>query len=258
MSSLQSKNKPLPLAGRRVLVTGGHKRIGQVASLLCGRMGADVVVHYREDAAAAAQTVAELLQLQVRAVCVHAELTDSAQVADLIRKSVEALGGLDTLIVAAASFERTPIRQCDAAAIDRNLHNNARAPVDLILQSRMALTKNRLGRVIVFGDLAAQKPLKDYVAHSMAKAALHAAVLALAAELAPQIAINAIVPGAVLQPAPMSEETWQNILAKVPMGVQLQRDPRAGVQAIEQALAFFLTAGAFVSGVLLPIHGAEK
>ena len=47
-----------------MLVTGGHKRIGQVASLLCGRMGADVVVHYREDAAAAAQTVAELLQLQ--------------------------------------------------------------------------------------------------------------------------------------------------------------------------------------------------
>jgi NAD(P)-dependent dehydrogenase (short-subunit alcohol dehydrogenase family) len=246
-----------PLAGRRVLITAGHKRLGRAVAVHLAGLGADIAIHYRRDADLAHGCVEELQALGVHALALAAELTDPQQVRALVEDAVAALGGLDLLVAVAASYEPTDVLQTTAADLDRILAANARAPIELVLCCRPHLAQSGDGRAVLFGDLAGVTPLRGYLAHSMAKAALHAGVRGLAAELAPQVTVNAILPGAVLMPENLGELPWQALQRRVPMGSLALADAGEPVRAIVQAVEYLATCSRYVTGVLLPIEGGR-
>jgi len=248
----------LPLAGRRVLVTGAHRRLGRAVALDLAAAGADIAVHHRHAGDNALAVAAAIRDLGRRAIVVQAELTEPARVAALLAHVAGFFGGLDLVVACAASYEATPVDHVSAADLDRVLSCNARAPVDLVLQAHALLAASPDGRAVIFGDLAGMTPLRGYLAHSMAKAALHAGVRALAAELAPQVVVNAVVPGAVLRPAAMSPEAWSRTQQSVPMAEIVEQDPQAGVLAITQAVRHFATCSRFVTGALHCVDGGRS
>jgi len=248
---------PLPLAGRVALVTSGHKRLGRAIALHLGAQGADVAVQFRHDRHLADEVV-DLLRAQGRrAEALQAELTDTQEVSAVVAQASDRLGGLDLLVAAAASYRPTPVETCAAAQLDQVLAENARAPVALVLACRPWLAASRDGRAIVLGDLAGVTPFAGYLAHSMAKAALHAGVRALAAELAPTVAVNAVIPGAVLQPASESDRYWQALQAKVPMGEVALADAGAGSQAVVDAVHYLATCSRYVTGSFVTVDGGR-
>jgi 3-oxoacyl-[acyl-carrier protein] reductase len=89
----------LTLAGRRALVTGGGRGIGRAVSILFGRLGARVAVHYASDEAAAARTVALIRGAGGEARPVRADLADPAAAPALVQTAAERLGGIDILVV---------------------------------------------------------------------------------------------------------------------------------------------------------------
>lgn len=242
---------------KHALVTSGHKRLGKAIALALAEAGFDVAVHYRRDPDAAAEVVAAIRACGQRAVAVQAELTDDTAVAQLVATAADALGGLSLLVLAAASYDPTPAATLTAAQLDLAFAQNARAPVALALAARPWLDASGDGRVVVLGDLAAQIPFAGYLAHSMAKAALHAAVRGLAAELAPQIAVNAIVPGAVLRPDDLPETAWQRLLDVVPQGVVVAADATAGSRAIAESVVYLSGCSRFVTGSFLTVDGGR-
>ena len=248
----------LPLLGRRVLVTGGHRRLGRAVALDLAAAGADIAVHHRHAGEEAMAVAQEIRALGRRAVVLQAELTEPARVAALLAHVSGFLGGLDLVVACAASYEPTPVEHLSAADLDRVLTCNARAPIDLVLQARPLLQASPDGRAVIFGDLAGVVPLRGYLAHSMAKAALHAGVQALAAELAPHIVVNAVVPGAVLRPADMRDDAWARVQNAVPMSGLLEHDPEAGVAAIVQAVRHLATRSRFVTGALHRVDGGRS
>ena len=160
-----------PLADRRVLVTGGHKRLGRAVARHLAGLGARVAIHYRHDA-----KLAEDLARDLGGLAIGAELTDPAEVSRMVAEVERHLGGLDLLVGSAASWQATDLATATAEDVDAALHANARAPVDLVLRCRPHLEASPDGRVVVFGDLAGVTPFRGHLAHSMAKSALHAAV----------------------------------------------------------------------------------
>lgn len=246
------------MAGRVALVTGGHRRLGKAIALSLGRQGFDVAISYRNGAELAHQAVRELQALGVRATAVAAELTDSQQVRELVDQVADQLGGLDAVIASAASYRPTPLALLDAQQLDRVLVENARAPVELLLSAAPLLRASGDGRAVLLGDLAGITPFRGYLAHSMAKAALHAAVAGLAAEWAPQILVGGVAPGAVMQPEELADPDWRRLQAQVPMGKVAMDQPEVPVEAVCAAVLWWLTCPRYAGGQVLRVDGGRS
>jgi NAD(P)-dependent dehydrogenase (short-subunit alcohol dehydrogenase family) len=238
---------------QRVLITGGHKRLGRAVARHLAGLGARVAIHYRRDA-----ELAEALALELGGIAVGGELTDSADVARLVAAVTRAWGGLDLLVASAATWQPTDLASASVDALDAALHSNARAPVELILRCRPHLEASADGRVVVFGDLAGVTPFRGYLGHSMAKAALHAAVRGLAVELAPRVTVNAVLPGAVLRPEDDTAASWAALQRAVPMGELALEDPDEPVRAVVEAVAWLASCSRYLTGVLLPVDGGRS
>lgn len=242
---------------RHALVTAGHKRLGRSIAQELAEAGFDVAIQYGQDAASAHRAVAEIHALGRQALAIQAELADLASLQRLVATAAEGLGGLSHLFLVAASYEATPLSTLSGEQLDDAYAVNARSAVALALAAHPLLAASGDGRIVVLGDLAAQVPFRGYLAHSMAKAALHAAVRGLANELAPEVVVNAIVPGAVLQPADVEADAWAALLRKVPQGLVVQEDPSAGCTAIAQAALYLATCSRFVNGTFVTVDGGR-
>lgn len=244
--------------GKRALVTGGHKRLGRAIALGLGAAGWDVAVHYRRDQAEAQEVVLALRALGRQSLAVQAELTDSAQVAQLVTDAAQGLGGLDLVVACAASYRPTDLRRTTAAHLDAAWAENARAPVELVLAARNLLEAGGDGRAILMGDLAGLTPYRGYLAHSMAKAALHAAVRALASELGPHLLVAGIAPGAVLKPVDEPDASWDRLQTQVPMGANALDDVALPVRAVVDAVLWLARAPRYVAGQVVAIDGGRS
>lgn len=246
------------MAARAVLVTGGHQRLGKAIALSLGRQGFDVAISFRSSPDLAQQVVAELRAQGVHAIAVAAELTDPVQVRQLIDQVAQEFGHLDAVIASAASYRPTPLNLLDALQLDAILVENARAPVDLLLAAAPWLRQSADGRAVLLGDLAGFTPFRGYLAHSMAKAALHAAVAGLAAEWAPEILVGGVAPGAVLQPAELADADWRRLQTAVPMGKMALEQPEVPVEAVCAAVLWWLTCPRFAAGQVLRVDGGRS
>lgn len=256
MATERRSTDPGPHA-RVALVTSGHKRIGRAIALHLAVQGWDLAIHYRQDAPLADEVLDFAWKSGRKAVCFQAELTDPEAVQAMVEAVTAAFGRLDLVVAAAAGYVATPLATLTAATLDRILAENARAPVDLVLRCAGLLRASGDGRAIVLGDLAAVTPFAGYLAHSMAKAALHAGIRGLAAELAPAIVVNGIVPGAVLQPEVEDDTVWAALQRRVPMGQLALTDPDVSVAGIVDAVQYLATCSRYVSGSLVVVDGGR-
>ncbi|MGC2355221.1 MAG: SDR family NAD(P)-dependent oxidoreductase, partial [Candidatus Acidiferrum sp.] len=95
------------LSGRVALVTGAAKRIGRFVALRLAAEGADLAIHYGRSEAEAQDTVREIERLGRRAIAISADLTNVAQIQNLIDQTVSHFHRLDILVNNAANFLET-------------------------------------------------------------------------------------------------------------------------------------------------------
>lgn len=244
-------------------MTGAGRRLGRAIALALGRAGCDVAVHYRSSRAAAEATVAELRALGRDAEALGADLTKPADIDALFADLASRFGGLDILVNSAASFERAALADIGWEDWDRVLAINARAPL-LCLQRSLPLFAARARRpgrqdgarapaaVINLGDLSGQTPWRGYAHHGASKAALLHLTRCAARELAPEVRVNALVPGPILPP-PGEEEgdpAWEARGQRLPLG-------RTGRPEEVADAVLFLARCEFVTGVALLVDGGE-
>lgn len=86
------------LASKRALVTGGSRGIGAAIVRRLVADGASVVINYRNGKEAAEGLAAELNGSGPRVVAEQADVTDPDSTRTLVRRTVDALGGLDILV----------------------------------------------------------------------------------------------------------------------------------------------------------------
>ena len=236
------------------LITGAAQRIGAVIARTLHDAGYRVLIHYRGSAAAADQLADELNQRRSdSALTLQADLDDMGQVTTLAEQAVAAFGQLDLLVNNASSFFPTPVDTSTQQQWDQLINSNLRAPY--FLSSTLApMLRQQQGVIINLVDIHAQRGLEGYAIYSMAKAGLQMMTISLAKELAPEIRVNGVSPGAILWPeadAALSDSEKQALLAKVPL-------QRTGSPQDIANTVLFLASSSYISGQILAVDGGRS
>jgi pteridine reductase len=197
---------------RVVLVTGAARRIGAVIARRLHAAGYDVALHARRSQSELDALVAELESARASStLALEADLGDVAALPDLANAVVERFGRLDALVNNAAVFYPTPVGSATPAQWDELFGTNARAPFFLAQAAAPHLAASN-GAIVNIVDIYAEQPLAAHALYSMSKAALAAMTKALARDLAPDVRVNGVAPGAILWPDGGKSEAAQQVL----------------------------------------------
>ena len=241
----------MELAGRVALVTGAGRRLGRaIASGLASR-GARLAIHYN-----ASTDGAESLRDEVRAAggeaeCFAADLRDPAAARDLPGLVARRFGALDVLVNSAAVMRQLRLEETTPDAWDDIVGLNLRA---LFFTAQGAAPHLRAGRgsIVNIADLAGLEPWPAYAAHSVSKAGVVMLTQVLARELAPDVTVNAVAPGAVLVPDDYDEAQRAALARTTPLG-------RLGDPGdIVDAVLYLIERGGYVTGETLVVDGGRR
>lgn len=239
------------LAGTWAVVTGGHVRVGRVIALGLARAGMNLIVTYRKGAAEAEKTLAEFKALGVDARALQVDLAD-AQAVVKVADEIVALADVSVrvLINSASVYYETPLGEISSDTWDAVLAANLRAPFLLSQRLGVAMKKASGGHIVNIGDWAGIRPYTGYLPYLVSKAGLIHMTRALALELAPEVQVNCVCPGAVLLP----ENTTEAEAAAVREATPLHRIGTP--EEIARAVLYFVESE-FATGAILMVDGGR-
>ena len=244
---MQPSNDPV------VLITGGAKRIGAVVAQHLHAQGYRVLLHYRSSADAAEHLIQALNAK--RAQSAHrfaADLLDIAQAPKVVDACLAQFGRLDLLINNASTFYPTPIELIEEEFWNDLMGSNLKAPAFLVKAAAQYLRQTN-GAIINIVDIYARRPLSNHPVYCAAKAGLETLTKALAQDLAPEIRVNAIAPGAILWPESGNSEIEQELLLEnVPLGRMGQPED------IAKAALFLATQAPYITGQTITVDGGRS
>ncbi len=234
------------LNGKMALVTGAAKRIGRALALALAREGADVAITYRASAADAQETVGELTALGVRAIAVECDVREPKSVRALVDAVVAKFGRLDVLVNNAGAFQTAPLEEITTAQWDAMFETNTRGPF-LVAQAAYGHLKTAGGRIINIGSLGGLHPWATHGHYCTSKAALHMLTRTMSKAWAPEISVNCVAPGMIVNGEVDVE--YAHFAEKTPMR-------RNGTpEDVAAAVVFFATGPHFITGQVLSVDG---
>lgn len=236
---------------RTALVTGGAHRIGKAITMMLARAGANVVINYNSSAAAAQQTAAAVAALGVEGMAVQCDVSDPEAVRRMAEQVHERFGGVDILVNSADRFEKHPFPTADVAPWHRVTSITIDGAFYVSNEFTPYMLEQGAGVIINIVDLSAWQPRPQFMAHSVAKAALLAMTRQMAVELAPTVRVNAVAPGPVLAPTDYSEAAKERIAARTLLG-------RWGSPEDVTLAVKYLVEADYVTAELLTVDGGEQ
>lgn len=237
------------LNSKRVLITGGNRRLGLAIAEAMALTGARVGFTYRGDNSRAANA---LSRLPSNSVAISADL-DNADLIDQVVVDAEiALGGpIDILINNAAAFEYDTIDSVTADSLQLHLQVGLIAPVLLTRYVTRHKKRDQSGLIINVLDYKLINPFPDYLSYSLAKFGLEGFTRTAARELAPRWRICGIAPGYTLQAPDQNPQHFADTRDQVP----LKRGPRA--RDVAEAIIYLANAQTITGQTLYVDGGAH-
>jgi 3-oxoacyl-[acyl-carrier protein] reductase/pteridine reductase len=246
MPTSQDPLEKLPLENRAALVTGAAKRIGRAIAFSLARAGAHVAITWRESEAAARETVADLQSLGVQAAAFHADVRNPAEIQAAVEAAAARFGRLDILVNNAGRYETAALPNITVEQWDAMFETNTRGPF-LAAQAAWPHLKTARGRVINIGSLGGLHPWPTHAHYCTSKAALHMLTQTMSKAFAPEISVNCVAPGMIVN-GEVAEE-YEHFARRTPM----QRNGTA--EDVAAAVLFFATGPHFITGQILAVDG---
>jgi len=234
------------------LITGSARRIGAAIARALHAAGFDLALHCRHSRAELDALIAGLEQVRRGStLALQADLADFDRLPELVAHTIGRFGRLDALVNNASGFGPTPIGSVTPAQWDRLFATNARAPLFLAQAAAPHLAASG-GAIVNLTDIHGERPLREHTVYCMAKAALLMATRSLALELAPQVRVNAVSPGAILWPQDATDTAAQEaMLARTPLR-------RTGTpEEVAEAVRWLLQDASYCTGQVLHLDGGR-
>ena len=234
------------MESKAVLITGAARRIGRSLALALAEAGASVAITWRESEQDAGKTVEELRARGVDAVAIRADVRSEASVQGAVEATVSRFGKLDLLINNAGRFETADHSQITVEQWDAMFETNTRGPF-LMAKAAYPHLKAARGRILNIGSLGGLHPWSTHAHYCTSKAALHMLTQTMAKAFAPEISVNCVAPGMIVNGE--VSDGYEHFLAKTPM-------KRNGTpQDVAAAVMFFATGPHFITGQILSVDG---
>lgn len=240
-------------ATKTALVTGAAHRIGAEICRVLHQRGFNIVLHYRNSGQQAETLAGELnADRPDSAQCVRADLTEHAEVIALAERAMACFGRIDALINNASMFYPTPAHQATEQDWHILVDSNLKGPF-FLTQALSRELADRRGAIINIVDIHSERPMRNHTVYSIAKAGVAMMTKTLAKELAPEVRVNGVSPGAILWPDEgLAEHHQQSILSKIP----LQRTGEAA--DIARTVAFLTEDAPYISGQIVAVDGGRS
>jgi 3-oxoacyl-[acyl-carrier protein] reductase len=239
------------LEGTTALVTGGSRGIGRAICLRLAKDGANILLHYHRNRAAAEETAAAIGR-EVRLV--QADMGSVGEIDAMFRELGDSK--LDFLINNAGIWKGTPMGSSPAAVIDELLDTNLKGPF-WTTQCALPLLKDG-GRIVNISSVAGRiGVVGGRSLYGATKAAVDSLTRNWALELAPRkILVNAVAPGYVTSDMTADyfsdPKTFENALRRHPLGRIAEPEDIADV------VAFLCSDGArFITGQSINVSGGS-
>ncbi|MGH1540014.1 MAG: pteridine reductase [Arenicella sp.] len=238
---------------RTILITGGAKRIGNQIARALHEQNCNLMIHYRSSDACAKQLAADLnSERQNSCHIIKADFTQADSYQQVIKQTINTFGQLDGLVNNASSFYPTPLSDITEEHWNDLLTSNLKAPLFLAKHAAAHL-KQQHGVIINIVDIYANRPLANHTAYCAAKAGLQSLTKSLAIDLAPQVRVNGIAPGAILWPEHEDDEDYQQaLLQRIPL--QRLGEPND----IARTVRFLICDAPYISGQIIAVDGGRS
>jgi pteridine reductase len=243
------------LTGKTILITGG-RRVGAKLALQLARRGANVALSYFKSRARIEAVAAEVRTLGVRCEAFAADLRNPLDAERLVEQTVAGFGSVDALVNMASEFHATPFDQLTPQDFDDNIASNLKAPYFAAVAAARAMRRQPVegglqGKIVNFADWAVDRPYKNFLPYLIAKGGVATMTRALAVELAPTIAVNAIAPAMIDPPPDLTADDIEAIRQASPL-------KRVGTPDDANNLVLYLLEGTdFVTGAIYRVDGGR-
>lgn len=242
----------MELSGRVAIVTGGGRRIGQAICLALADAGASVLVHYSRSAEEARGTLEMIAALGRDADCVGADFQNPAAAApQVIEAAYKRFGRADILVNSAAIFQPGSLASTTESDWDRHFAINLKAPAFLCRAFAARHQAGHPAAIVNLADWRGLRPTPGHLSYTLTKAGIVTLTRLLALELAPDIRVNAVAPGAILPPPGASTDALERLAQKVPL-------KRHGEPSDVTNAVLYLLRSDFVTGDVLCVTGGEE
>jgi pteridine reductase len=236
-----------------VLITGGARRVGAEIARTLHAAGANIYLHYRSSAAAAAELIEEFNRARAgSAATASANLLDAQAPERLVAAALGQFGRLDILINNASNFYPTPVGRITAAGWDDLMGVNLRAPAFLAQAAAGSLARQR-GLILNVIDIHGLRPLKGYPVYSAAKAGLAMLTRSLARELGPEVRVNGIAPGPVLWPEKDMDDALRSEIID-----QTALKRYGSPQDVARTALFLAKDAPYITGQIIAVDGGRS
>lgn len=245
----------MKFVGQVALVTGAARGIGRGCALELARAGANVVVNDRQPSAESESLLAEIQSLGRQAVLVAGDAFERTSCEDVVRRAVEAFGGIDILVSNPAFSRRGDFLNYDPGTFEKVLQGTLTGGFHISqLVARQMVQAGRGGKIVFISSVHARIPYAGSVAYNAAKSGLNHMAATIAAELVQhRINVNVIEPGWIDTPgehATFGDDAIQQAAGTLPWG-------RLGTpEDIGRAAVFLCSADAdYITGASLLVDG---
>ena len=235
---------------KRALVTGGASGLGRTMAVALAYAGYSVGITYFTSSEGAERTLENISDAGAVNVGVKCDLRDAEQISRAVSEIANDLGGIDLLINNAGWFESAKLEEISVEQWDAMFAINTRAPF-LVAKAAYPHLVTSKGRIINLGSLGGLKPWVTHGHYCASKSALHSLTQTMAKAWAPEITVNCIAPGMIVDPTSQQNEEpeSQRFVAKTPM--RQNGEP----QDVVEAMLFFATGPRFITGQILTVDG---
>ena len=238
---------------KTIFITGAAKRIGKEIALCFSEMGWNIIIHYNSS-----KNDAQVLADEINganpdsAITVQGNLDVKEDVEKVINIVRDAFPTIDLLINNASTFYPTPIEDISEEHWDKLVGSNLKGPLFLIKGLKDKLKESK-GSIINITDTNLSKGVANYSIYSATKAGLESITKGLARELAPDIKVNAIAPGAMLEPPDVTwtEEQKSKVISSIPLN-------RMGSEKDISEAVKFLAKSNYITGQIIKVDGGRS
>lgn len=241
------------MKGKTALVTGGSRGIGRAICLELARRGANIVLCYAGNEAAARETEAQCAALGVEVLTIQCSVADSAQVKQMMDAAVKQFGRIDILVNNAGITRDGLLLTMKDEDFDAVLDTNLRGTYLCMRHVARQMLRQKYGRVVSISSVVGIRGNGGQCNYAASKAGIIGLTKSMARELGNRnITVNAVAPGYIEteMTAALSEDVKAQLRAQIPVN-QLGTP-----EQVAKAVAFLASDdAAYITGQVLCVDG---